>query len=81
MNAACAFLANYNTLESLPSINTRTLLVAGRHDGITPPGPGAERMDGLLPNSTLAIFEESGHYPFIEQESAFFDTLGNWLAP
>ncbi|MEM9349522.1 MAG: alpha/beta fold hydrolase [Pseudomonadota bacterium] len=33
-----------------------------------------------LPNATLMIFEESAHYPFIEEEAAFFEALDAWLA-
>lgn len=78
-NAGSALLGEYNMLEALPNITTRALVIAGRHDGITPPEHGAERIGGLLPNAEIAIFENSGHYPFIEEQDAFFDKLGNWL--
>jgi len=80
-NAAGALLASFNTLEKLPTIKTRSMVIAGRHDGITPPGPGAERIGSLMPNATVKIFEESGHYPFIEQQAEFFEALGSWLNP
>ncbi|SHG88039.1 proline iminopeptidase [Cognatiyoonia sediminum] len=79
-NAAGALLGTFNTLEDLPNVPTRALVIAGRHDGITVPDAGAERIAGLLPNATLMIFEESGHYPFIEEEAAFFEALNGWLA-
>ncbi|WP_120631833.1 alpha/beta fold hydrolase [Ruegeria sp. EL01] len=79
-NAAGGLLGSFNTLEQLPNVQTRTLVVAGRHDGITPPEPGAERIATLMPNAELAIFEDSGHYPFIEENAAFFETLNSWLA-
>ena len=79
-NAAGALLGDFNTLEDLPRIETRTLVIAGRHDGITPPEPGAERIAGHLPNAELTIFGKSGHYPFIEEEEAFFETLDGWLS-
>ncbi len=78
-NTAAGLLATFNTLEQLPSIEVPTLVVSGRHDFITPPGPGGERIDALLPNSELAIFEDSGHYPFVEEESAFFARLEAFL--
>jgi proline iminopeptidase len=79
-NAAGPLLGTFNTLEKLPAIETPTLVVAGRHDGITPTGPGAERIASLMPNATLMVFEDSGHYPFIEEEDAFFAALSEWLA-
>ena len=79
-NASGALLGSFNTLEKLPKISTRTLVIAGRHDGITPVDAGAARIADLLPNATLMIFENSGHYPFIEEEAAFFEALTDWLA-
>lgn len=78
-NAAGALLTSFNTLEKLANISVPTLVVAGRHDGITPPEPGAERIAKSLPNAQLNIFENSGHYPFIEEENAFFEVLTKWL--
>ncbi len=79
-NAAGPLLGNFNMLEKLASIEMPTLVVAGRHDGITPPGPGAERIASLMPNATLLVFEDSGHYPFIEEQKAFFSALSEWMA-
>jgi proline iminopeptidase len=73
-------LGTFNTLEKLPGITTPSLVIAGRHDGITPPEPGAERIASALPNAEIAIFEGSGHYPFIEEREAFFAQLTQWLS-
>ena len=78
-NAAGVLLDRFNTLEKLPAINVPALVMSGRHDPITPPEPGSERIAGLLPNAELAIFEGSGHYPFIEEQYAFFERLKTWL--
>ena len=40
----------------------------------------AMRIAELLPNSELALFENSGHYPFIEEEPAFFAALRSFLS-
>ena len=79
-NQSGALLATFNILKALPEIRTPTLVISGRHDGITPPEQGGERIANLLPNAELVVFEESAHYPFIEQENAFFETVTNWLA-
>lgn len=78
-NASGALLGAFNTLEKLPRITVRALVIAGRHDGITPVEPGAERIAAALPNAQLRIFEGAGHYPFIEEETAFFGALTGWL--
>ncbi len=79
-NAGGGLLGSYNVVEALPKVAAPALVMAGAHDGITPPEPGAERIAALLPNAELKIFEGSGHYPFIEEEEAFFDALRGWLA-
>ncbi|MEP1206672.1 MAG: alpha/beta fold hydrolase [Rhizobiaceae bacterium] len=79
-NVSGALLKDFNLLSALPGIQTPTLVISGRHDGITPPGPGTERIAALLPNAELVILEDSGHYPFIEQQDAFFKALQSWLA-
>lgn len=78
-NAAGGLLQNFNVLEDLPKVMAPTLTIAGAHDGITPPAPGAQRIANLMPNAEAVVFENSGHYPFIEEEEAFFNKLTGWL--
>jgi len=79
-NAGSALLEAFNTLEKLPKVDARSLVVCGQHDGITPLEPGAQRIAELLPNAELKVFANSGHYPFIEEQDVFFGTLEAWLA-
>jgi len=78
-NRSAALLGAFNTLEQLPAMHVPTLAVAGQHDFITPPEPGATRLQALLPNAELAIFAHSGHYPFMEEEPTFFARLRAFL--
>ncbi|MEM9561620.1 MAG: alpha/beta fold hydrolase [Actinomycetota bacterium] len=78
-NTSAGLLATFNTIDQLPGVDVPTLVVGGRHDFITPPGPGAERLASLLPRAELALFEDSGHYPFVEQEAEFFARLRAFL--
>ncbi len=78
-NAAGPLLGGFNALEKLPEIAVATLVIGGDHDGITPNEPGAIRLSGLLPNAELVTFENSGHFPFAEQEAQFFDAFRGWL--
>jgi len=72
-------LPTFNVLSRLGEITVPTLVMAGRHDWITPPAQGAERLHAGLPNSKLVIFEESGHFPFIEEHDKFVTTVRDWL--
>ncbi len=78
-NQGSALLGEFNTLEDLGSINVPALVVAGGHDFITPPESGARRIASAISNSTMHVFENSGHYPFIEEQDAFFAVLRDWL--
>ena len=73
-------IPSFNTLSRLSEITVPTLVIAGRDDWITPPRQGAERIHAALPNSELVIFEESGHFPFIEEQAKFLSIVGEWIA-
>lgn len=77
-NAGAGLLGSYSMLEDLPNIKTQTLVIGGRHDPITV-AEQSERIAGLMPNAEAVIFEESAHYPFIEEQEAFFGKLKGWL--
>ena len=82
--SACAaasselFLPGYDVTPRLKDIHVPTLVVAGRDDFICPPRQAQLIRDGI-PNSELAIFERSGHFPFLEEPETFFATIRNWL--
>ena len=76
-NTRC--LPTFNVLHRLSEISVPTLVMAGRHDWMTPPTPGAERIHAGLPNSKLVIFEQSGHFPFIEEQDTFIATVSAWM--
>ncbi|NOR64374.1 MAG: alpha/beta fold hydrolase [Rhodobacteraceae bacterium] len=78
-NVANGLLATFNTLEKLPMIDVPTLVIGGRHDGITPVEPGTARIAGLLPQAEMVVFENSGHFPFIEEPALHLETLQNWI--
>ena len=78
-NVANGLLATFNTMEKMGGVEVPTLLIGGRHDGITPPGPGVERIAGLMPQAELTVLEDSGHFTFIEEEAKFFEVLNGWM--
>lgn len=78
-NRGRELLAGYNLKDRLSEIQTPVLILSGKHDFILPPAY-AEDLHRSLPNSELVVFENSGHFPFIEEPDKFIDTLSNWLA-
>lgn len=65
--------------EPLTRLAVPALVLGGRHDWIVPPAQGPERLHSLLTCSELTLFEESGHFPFIEEQEQFIARVGGWL--
>jgi proline iminopeptidase len=63
---------------SLDAIKAKTLIMVGRHDYICPVAL-SERLHEGIPQSSLVIFEESGHLPWIEEPRAFFAEIEHFL--
>ncbi len=72
-------LPKFNTLGRLNEITAPTLILGGADDWLTPIEQ-SRRMHAELPNSELVIFEDSGHFLYIEETDKFITTIGNWLA-
>jgi len=53
-------------------------VLAGRHDPESPV-PASEELYNGIPDAQLVIFENSGHFPFIEEEMLFSETLDRFL--
>lgn len=64
--------------ESLSCITCPTLVVVGREDALTPPELATE-MANSIRGAELAIIEQSGHLPPIEQPQATTALLRLWL--
>ena len=76
-----AFSACYPTYDVGPELHrlqVPALVLAGLHDWVFAP-ESAERLHRSLAHSRLRIFENSGHYPFIEERAAFLATVDDWL--
>lgn len=71
-------LPSYDVLPHLGQLRVPALVVTGRHDWITPVEQG-ERLARAMPDARLVVFEESGHYPFVEEPARFVDLVGAWL--
>jgi proline iminopeptidase len=70
----------YNTLPHLGGITAPTLILAGADDVVTPVSHGAARLHAGIPGSELHVFQESGHFPFIEEPDEFVRVVRGWLS-
>lgn len=69
---------NFNLTPRLREIRVPTLVIGSRDDWVMP----VKRMIRIhhgIPNSKLVMFEESGHFPFIEERKKFLKVLGDWV--
>jgi proline iminopeptidase len=71
-------IPNFNVEPRLSEIQVPTLILSGRDDWITPPEQG-ERIQTGIPGSELVIFEESGHFPFIEETEKYLDVVTGFV--
>ncbi|PCI31878.1 MAG: alpha/beta hydrolase [Flavobacteriaceae bacterium] len=68
----------HNMSKDLPNIETRTCLIWGKNDIVTPPEVAFD-FDKLLPNSSLFWIEKCGHTPMMEHAEEFNGLLENWF--
>ena len=59
-------------------IKAKTFIINGKYDTNNPP-EFAEKLHQNLPNSEIVIVDKSGHFPWIENSSVFFEALDSWL--
>lgn len=70
-------LPHFNVSSVLSQVSAPTLVLAGRHDWITPVGQ-AQRLAEGIPKAQLKIFERSGHFPFIEENDDLIRGVIRW---
>jgi proline iminopeptidase len=71
-------LATWSSVDRLGAIEVPVLVIAGRHDAFTA-WPQAERIAGRLPDAEVIVFENSAHFPWLDEPDAFFDAINEWL--
>jgi proline iminopeptidase len=72
-------IPKYDVRPLLPELTVPTLVLAGRYDWVTPL-PQSQLIDELVPNSTLVVFDESGHMPHIEENEGFLAAVRTFVA-
>lgn len=68
----------FDVTRKLGMITAPTLIMCGRHDVQCPLEYSVEMADGIL-NSTLTIFEDSNHYPFLEEAERFNEVYQSFI--
>ncbi|KAB2391112.1 MULTISPECIES: alpha/beta fold hydrolase [Bacillus cereus group] len=68
----------YDVTKKLKLITSPTLIMCGKYD-VQCPLPYSLEMKELIPNSKLVIFNESNHYPFLEESKLFSKELDLFL--
>lgn len=68
----------FDVSRELKKISTETLLLCGRYD-VQCPLTFSIEMNELIPKSQLFIFNESNHYPFLEEKVLFHQVVSTYL--
>lgn len=71
-------IVNFHQDKYLKKIQCPTLLIFGKDDKETPVYM-AKRFKKLIKNSKLTIFDDCGHFCFINKSEQFFDLVNNFL--
>jgi proline iminopeptidase len=72
-------IPKYDVRPLLPELQIPTLVLSGAYDWVTPLTQ-SQLIDELLPQSTLVVFDESGHMPHIEENEKFLAAVRDFLA-
>lgn len=69
---------SFDLRPKLEKINVPTLIIVGRHDFITNVEM-AKEMAARIPNAQMEVFEESGHYGFVEEPEKFYRVVKEFV--
>ncbi|WLD94313.1 alpha/beta fold hydrolase [Alkalihalobacillus sp. AL-G] len=68
----------FDVTRQLKKITADTLIICGEHD-VQCPIEFSQEMHRLIPNSELVVFDQSNHYPFLEQRKLFQRVVHEYL--
>jgi proline iminopeptidase len=71
-------LPRFDLEEAIRQVSVPTLVLVGRHDPQAPL-PNSERIAAAIPGARLVIFEQSGHFPYIEEPETFRAALQQFI--
>lgn len=79
LKASAASDGNFPVVSRLNTINIPTLILNGRYD-IFCTAAQAQMMHQRINGSKLVIFENSGHFPWVEEPDLFFSSVTDFLS-
>lgn len=71
-------LNNYDIKNELKNVNIETLVIGAKFD-LHVSVSHSEKISELIQNSKLEIFEQSGHFPFIDEKEKFLKVVTDFL--
>lgn len=74
-----AALQGWSVADELGRITAPTLVLCGRYDLMTTP-ECSRRLATAIPGAELVFFENSGHFPWLEEPDAFFGVVRSFFA-
>jgi proline iminopeptidase len=73
-------MSAFSTRGRLASLRVPTLIIAGVDDFMTPLELCGSVLAREIADAKLVVFEESGHFPFLEEPARFDQVMREWLA-
>ncbi|WP_298513524.1 alpha/beta hydrolase [uncultured Kordia sp.] len=64
--------------KELKNIKAKTLIVAGRYDGVSTP-EFAVQYQQFMPQATFVMFEQSAHNPYLEEPEKFYKLFTDFM--
>src|SRR5690606_35094121 len=71
-------MINQDYRQQLKNVKTKTLIFAGRYDGVSTP-EFAVQYKTFMPQAQFEMFENSAHNPYLEEPEKFYAILNTFL--
>ena len=71
-------MINQDYRKELKNIKAKTLVIAGRYDGVSTP-EFAVQYKTFMPQAQFEMFEQSGHNPYLEEPEKFFTLYNTFM--
>ncbi len=78
--AGTGWLSSYDMRSRLSALRVPIALFHGAHDWLMNSRTAGNELCEALPGATRFVFEQSGHYPFIEEPRLWERRLSEWLS-
>lgn len=71
-------MINQDYRKELKNVKAKTLVVAGRYDGVSTP-EFAVQYKAFMPQATFVMFEQSAHNPYLEEPEKFYKLFDEFM--